>query len=87
MAGAPVTLADRLTVVATASAQDPLVEDAAHIIEAAQTRGERVSQRVLAARLRERGHRFSTLSSGNSPSKPTCRSVARPDAGLVSGAF
>jgi hypothetical protein len=36
-----------------------LLDDAARIIEAAHANGERVSQRVLAGRLRGRGHRFS----------------------------
>jgi hypothetical protein len=48
-----------LAVVASDSPDDPLLEDAARIIEEAQASGERVSQRALAAQLRERGHRFS----------------------------
>jgi hypothetical protein len=48
-----------LAVVAPDSLDDPLVQDAARIIEEAEASGDRVSQRVLAARLRERGHRFS----------------------------
>ncbi|MGH3167318.1 MAG: hypothetical protein ACRDN0_15685, partial [Trebonia sp.] len=42
-----------------ASLGSRLAEDASRIIEEATASGERVSQRVLAARLRELGHRFS----------------------------
>ena len=48
-----------LAVVASDSLDDPLLEDAARILEEAEASGERVSQRALAAQLRERGHRFS----------------------------
>jgi hypothetical protein len=48
-----------LTVVAPDSLGDPLLQEAAQIFEEAEASGERVSQRALAARLRERGHRFS----------------------------
>jgi hypothetical protein len=51
-----------LAVVAADSAVslgDPLLDDAARIIAAGEANGERVSQRALAARLRECGHRFS----------------------------
>jgi hypothetical protein len=42
-----------------ASLGSHLAEDASRIIEEATAKGDRVSQRVLAARLRELGHRFS----------------------------
>jgi hypothetical protein len=38
---------------------DRLLADAAQIVNAALAEGEHVSQRALAGRLRERGHRFS----------------------------
>lgn len=41
------------------SVPDPLLEDAARIVLAAQAFGEQVSQRTLAASLRASGHRFS----------------------------
>jgi hypothetical protein len=47
------------TVPATVNSPDPQLEDAAYIVQTAYANGERVSQRVLAAQLRERGHRFS----------------------------
>ena len=45
--------------VAAPQAGDALLEEAVRIIGEAQANGERVSQRALAARLREHGHRFS----------------------------
>lgn len=47
------------TAPATASSADPLLEDAARIVQTARATGKRVSQRMLAAQLREQGHRFS----------------------------
>jgi hypothetical protein len=51
--------AAELTTAARAREDSLLLADAQQIISAAQSMGEQVSQRALAAQLRERGHRFS----------------------------